>query len=264
MGVVGSLNPSALLCAQTPEPQTSEAESSWPPPCVAHLSNGERRGLLGPVKVCIEESGPGDVTRSEYGPDRKLLRTRMEHDGKITYDSLDDPFSETRDAQGRMLRYRTRDGDGGMREVSYNYDETGTLRSITNDRNSDRTDYREVNGVKMSIQTFDPKSPRIADNNFHSWETVAVGIGVPTGGSAITIYDVSDELDCGRCGKKHSVENPVELRIFTADGQLVSETQVDNAGHSCTTTGYFTALAQYREGHWQFRNAHWSEPVSSH
>ena len=42
-----------------------------------------------------------------------------------------------------------------------------------------------------------------------------------------------------------------------------SETQVDNAGRSRTTTGYLTALAQYREGHWQFRNAHWSEPVSS-
>lgn len=42
------------------------------------------------------------------------------------------------------------------------------------------------------------------------------------------------------------------------------ETQVDNAGHSRTTTGYFTGLAEYREGQWQFRNAHWSEPVSSH
>lgn len=38
---------------------------------------------------------------------------------------------------------------------------------------------------------------------------------------------------------------------------------VDTAGHSVTETGYFTALAEFREGHWQFRNAHWSAPVSS-
>ena len=42
------------------------------------------------------------------------------------------------------------------------------------------------------------------------------------------------------------------------------EIQVDTAGHSITVTGYFTGLAEYREGHWQFRNAHWSAPVSCH
>jgi hypothetical protein len=42
------------------------------------------------------------------------------------------------------------------------------------------------------------------------------------------------------------------------------EIQVDTTGHSITETGYFTGLAEYHEGHWQFRNAHWSAPVSSH
>ena len=41
------------------------------------------------------------------------------------------------------------------------------------------------------------------------------------------------------------------------------EIQVDTAGHSITETGYFTGLADYREGHWQLRNAHWSAPVPS-
>ena len=41
------------------------------------------------------------------------------------------------------------------------------------------------------------------------------------------------------------------------------EIQVDTAGHSVTETGYFTGLAEYRDGHWQFRSAHWSAPVSS-
>jgi hypothetical protein len=42
------------------------------------------------------------------------------------------------------------------------------------------------------------------------------------------------------------------------------EIQVDTTGHSVTETGYFTGLAEYRDRHWQFRNAHWSAPVSSH
>ena len=42
------------------------------------------------------------------------------------------------------------------------------------------------------------------------------------------------------------------------------EVQVDTAGHSVIETGYFTALAEYRDGHWRIRNAHWSAPVSSH
>jgi len=41
------------------------------------------------------------------------------------------------------------------------------------------------------------------------------------------------------------------------------EVQVDTAGHTVTQAGYFTALAEYRDGHWQFRNAHWSAPISS-
>lgn len=40
------------------------------------------------------------------------------------------------------------------------------------------------------------------------------------------------------------------------------EIQVDTSGHRVDETGYFTALAEYRDGHWQFRNAHWSAPVS--
>src|ERR1700731_2346197 len=40
------------------------------------------------------------------------------------------------------------------------------------------------------------------------------------------------------------------------------EIQGDTAGHRVTETGFFTGLAQYREGHWQFRDAHWSSPVS--
>jgi hypothetical protein len=61
-----------------------------------------------------------------------------------------------------------------------------------------------------------------------------------------------------------------DLRVdpITSDFAIVAaswrEIQVDTAGHNVTETGYFTGLAEYRKGHWQFRNAHWSAPVSSH
>jgi hypothetical protein len=40
------------------------------------------------------------------------------------------------------------------------------------------------------------------------------------------------------------------------------EIQMDAAGHTVEVSGFFTGLAEYRDRHWQFRNAHWSSPVS--
>jgi len=40
------------------------------------------------------------------------------------------------------------------------------------------------------------------------------------------------------------------------------EITVDSAGHRAEDAGFFTALAEYRDGRWQFRDAHWSSPVS--
>jgi hypothetical protein len=39
------------------------------------------------------------------------------------------------------------------------------------------------------------------------------------------------------------------------------ETQVATTGHSVDENGFFTALVECRDGHWQFRDAHWSSPV---
>jgi hypothetical protein len=39
------------------------------------------------------------------------------------------------------------------------------------------------------------------------------------------------------------------------------EFQVWADGHRVEDSGYFTGIAQYRDGRWQFRDAHWSEPV---
>jgi hypothetical protein len=41
-------------------------------------------------------------------------------------------------------------------------------------------------------------------------------------------------------------------------GSSYHESRVDPAGKRTEESGYFTAVAQFREGHWQFRDAHWS------
>jgi hypothetical protein len=39
------------------------------------------------------------------------------------------------------------------------------------------------------------------------------------------------------------------------------ELQVWADGHRVEDSGYFTGVVQYLDGRWQFRNAHWSQPV---
>jgi YD repeat-containing protein len=193
------------------EPKPSAPEGSCPSPKAAHLYDPEKRKLLGPVKRCIEEMPGGLVHTSEYGPDHKLIAFSFEHDGKVdAHSSSDSSFSETRDAQGRILSRK-----GGGRELSYKYDETGKLQSITNNQDSDRIDYRyDVNGTKTSIQTFDPKTHKRANGEIVVFDgtpmegAMVFGNGVPTGGSVITAYDEFD--------------SPIEMRILTADGQIVS------------------------------------------
>ena len=58
-----------------------------------------------------------------------------------------------------------------------------------------------------------------------------------------------------------------DLRVDPLTGELAvvaaswREIQVDKAGHRIEETGYFTGLAEYRDGRWRFRNAHWSAPI---
>lgn len=41
------------------------------------------------------------------------------------------------------------------------------------------------------------------------------------------------------------------------------EVQVDTSGHRVEENGFFTGVAQLRDGHWKFRDAHWSMPIPS-
>jgi hypothetical protein len=39
------------------------------------------------------------------------------------------------------------------------------------------------------------------------------------------------------------------------------ELQTSPEGHQLTEDGFFTAVAEYRDGRWQFRDIHWSDPL---
>jgi len=206
MGVAGSLNLNDLLRAQSSVPETkfSSAAARY-----AHLSDGERHELLGPVKMCIEESS-AVVTTREYGPDRKLVASHSEYQGKSFNDSSG--YSEVRDPQGRMLKYSSRNREGAIQETTYDYDTDGRLLSISNDQNCDRTEYHyRADGSNTSIQTFDPKTIEQNQNAVcagSEWDGTTIGGGVPIGGNVTTTYDKND--------------NPIELQVQNAEGELVT------------------------------------------
>ena len=58
----------------------------------------------------------------------------------------------------------------------------------------------------------------------------------------------------------------VRVDALNADFAVVAtpwtEVQTDLKGHAVTTGGFFTAVAEKRDGQWRFRDAHWSEPMA--
>jgi hypothetical protein len=45
--------------------------------------------------------------------------------------------------------------------------------------------------------------------------------------------------------------------VATSYGEVLTDTKVNEV----TANGFFTGIAENRNGQWQFRNAHWSEPL---
>jgi hypothetical protein len=56
----------------------------------------------------------------------------------------------------------------------------------------------------------------------------------------------------------------LRVDVLTPDLALVAssftEVQTDPKGHTTTENGFFTGIAENRNGRWQFRDAHWSDP----
>jgi hypothetical protein len=74
-------------------------------------------------------------------------------------------------------------------------------------------------------------------------------------------------LDVARSIKHIELRWGDDLRVdpLTADLAVMAsswhEVLVDGTGKRLEETGFFSGTAEYREGRWQFRNAHWSSAV---
>lgn len=168
----------AALSAGAPEAE-SVGEGS-------DMSDRETARLRGPVKVCVEESIYDQeikfTTTSEFSPDGKLLTVRYDYG-----DRSESVFTNAHDGAGRSL-------------------------SITNNQNSDRTDFRyDEHGSMTKILSFDRKTIERNHNAAtagSAWDAAIHGMGVPMGGTVTVLHDQN-----GR---------PTEAQVRGGNGDLVS------------------------------------------
>lgn len=175
------------------------------------MTDREKVGLRGLVKTCLEENiypTHKYSVASEYTIDGKLLTSRTNHG-----DVSEWLTANTYDADGRLIKTTTGKSGEPATESLYTYDEVGRLLSITNNPQAGgRTDFRYDEGRKVAVQTFDAETLQRAQNSMFAgspWDAaVTAGIGVPIGGSVVTIYDERDQQ--------------TELQIVDAEGQPVN------------------------------------------
>ncbi len=79
-----------------------------------------------------------------------------------------------------MVRHDYEDGKESV--FTYSYDDAGRRLSITNNQNSDRTDFRYDGGSMIEILSFDPRTierNRNAATTGSAWDAAMGGLGVP-------------------------------------------------------------------------------------
>jgi len=211
MGLAGQLKLGQLLSAQSVETNSpvSKAEHQ-------RLTTRERDGLRGAVKTCVEDAPTHhgrSVTSKEYGLDGELLSVRSEMDGQPLYSFSASDWLDTdvRDSQDRMVKKVYGRRGEPARENLYSYDDGGRLQTFTISEHSRTEFHYPVDGGKISVQTFDPKTIegiRGAADAGSGWYEAEMGVGVPMGGNVTMIYDSGDR--------------PTEMQVRSADGQLVT------------------------------------------
>ena len=175
------------------------------------MTDREKAGLRGPVRICVEETdlSPGKhVTATEFTPDGKLLSTRESNP-----DGSEWITAQSYDAGGRLVK--TTHGKSGepAEETLHSYDEAGRLLTIAHSvKKGDRTEFHyDGQGHKSSIQCFDRATVQDTQNAVFCgspWDAATIGFGVPLGGTLVTTYNESGQ--------------PTEAQILDAAGRVVT------------------------------------------
>jgi len=177
------------------------------------MTDREKAGLRGLVKMCIEEivhsTGTSSiaseysldgklVTRRHMSPDSSVWITTYEYgaDGRLTkfvWGKVGDPSTATLytyDEDGKPTE--TRDANGKVIQTSYCYDQQG----------------RQIAIKTFSPQVLEQYRGGVAVDSRCMWDATEQGMGVPTGGSLITVYDNRDL--------------PIEMQILDNAGRIVT------------------------------------------
>jgi len=195
------------------------------------MTDREKAGLRGLVKMCIEEivhsTGTSSiaseysldgklVTRRHMSPDSSVWITTYEYgaDGRLTkfvWGKVGDPSTATLytyDEDGKPTE--TRDANGKVIQTSYCYDQQG----------------RQIAIKTFSPQVLEQYRGGVAVDSRCMWDATEQGMGVPTGGSLITVYDNRDlpiEMQILDNARRIVIRF---VRTYDANGQILEERQI--------------------------------------
>jgi YD repeat-containing protein len=204
----------------------------------AAMSEREKRGLRGPVKSCIQESGHAGMADAE---------------GK-TYPEVHSQYTTEYDTVGRILAARSRNSDGSQwvtryaydpsgrllktrsgiegqtgTGANYSYDQHGRLQNISDDGRTDSwvTLRYDERGRKTKIEISGPADYRpntaVAGSPF---EVADRAPNLPGGGSATTIYDDHDRATEVQVRDARGELVNRAVRTYDAQGHILEEKQI--------------------------------------
>lgn len=188
--------------------QNIEMGDSLPPTSNVGISDRERVGFRGPIRMSVAENetrlGKSVATR-EYDPDGRLLVSRSSYPGGEWENT------STYDAEGRLLRKTNKSGDSSSM-LTYSYDENRRLLRIANSDGSNTDFHYDSQDRRTETQTIPPRPGESrgavtigAGTLFASTEA---GRGLYDGGTVTKRYDDHDL--------------PVESQILDAEGNLLA------------------------------------------
>lgn len=180
------------------------------------MSDRERQGLRGLVKMCVEEEThfglngkndnniPQSLHTNEYDIEGRLVGTRWRNP-----DGSEWVTRRIYDASGHLQKTESGKEGEPKAETVYSYDDQGRLLKISANSGNPITFHYDEHGRKTKVQTSRPSDyrPNVASGG-DPFEAADVPPNLPDGGTATTIYDEQDR--------------PSEIQVRNLQGDLIS------------------------------------------